>query len=330
MIIVRTPFRISFFGGGTDYPAWSCQHGGGVLATTVDKYYYVTCRWLPPFFDHRYRITHSKVEDVKEVNDITQPAIKAVLNHYESISDGQGVEIHCVADLPSRSGLGSSSTLLVGLLHVMEALLGRLASQSWLAQQAIYFEQQILKENVGSQEQVASAFGGLNFIEFSKEGHFKVEPLPINSERRKSLNNNLLLFFTGFSREAAQSAKSLVDNIDSRNVKLHRIRSMVDDAVEILISGKDLRLFGELMHEYWLLKRSLSDMVSSPDIDKIYETARLNGAVGGKLLGAGGGGFILFYVEPERQHDVCRALSNLIRVPFRFENEGSRIIYYRE
>lgn len=329
MIIVRTPFRISFFGGGTDYPAWVAEHGGAVLSTTFDKYSYITCRWLPPFFDHRYHVTYSKIESATDIKEISHPAIKAVLNSYDQNGHEQGMEIHCDADLPARSGLGSSSTFVVGLLHVMEGLRGRLVSPNWLAERAIHFEQRVLKENVGSQDQIAAAFGGLNIIHFAKEGGYSVEPLPVSATRKKKFNQHLLLFFTGFSRMASEIAKSQIENMSRNTASLHTMRAMVDDAAHILVSERDLRSYGELLHASWQLKRGLSTQISTSKIDAIYDVARRNGAIGGKLLGAGGGGFLLFFVEPKHQGDVCQALSHLIRVPFTLEDEGSRIIYYR-
>jgi D-glycero-alpha-D-manno-heptose-7-phosphate kinase len=329
MIIVRTPFRLSFFGGGTDYPPWVARHGGAVLSTTFDKYSYITCRWMPPFFDHKYHVTYSKIENAREVREINHPALRAVLSAYMKGS-ARGVEIHCDADLPARSGLGTSSSFMVGLLQVMEGLHGRMASPEWLAREAIRFEQEVLKENVGSQDQVAAAYGGLNIISFHRKGGFFVEQPPLPSARAEQLNRCLVLFFTGFSRNSSDIVKTHMDNLDRNNARLHRMRAMVGEAVDILTGGRDLRLFGELMHEAWMLKRGLSETTSPPEVDQIYETARKHGAIGGKLLGAGGGGFIALFVEPEKQGEVCRVLGHLIRVPFKFEQDGSRIIYYRD
>jgi D-glycero-alpha-D-manno-heptose-7-phosphate kinase len=328
VIIARTPFRISFFGGGTDYPAWVKQHGGAVLSTTFDKYSYITCRWLPPFFDHKYHVTYSKIENAKEVREIHHPAIKAVLSAYENGYE-QGMEIHCDADLPARSGLGSSSSFVVGLLQVMEGLRGRRVTSEWLAREAIRYEQDVLKEHVGSQDQIATAYGGLNIIHFNRNGGFFVEPLPLPVMRQEQLNRQLMLFFTGFSRYSSEAAKAQINNMDNNAERLRCMRAMVDEAVEILASDRDLREFGELLHASWELKRELADEVSTSEVDAIYEKARRSGAVGGKLMGAGGGGFMVLFVEPSRQGDVCCALSHLIRVPFKFESEGSRIIYYR-
>jgi len=326
MIISRTPFRVSFFGGGTDYPTWVEKHGGAVLSTSIDKYCYVSCRHLPPFFDHKYRIVYSRLEHVTAVDEIEHPAIREVLRAYQ---DGNGLEIHCDADLPARSGLGSSSSFVVGLLHAMEGLRGRRVTPKWLAEESTRYEQQVLGETVGYQDQVAAAYGGLNILHFKKDGNFTVEPLILPAERKKEFGSHLMLFFTGFSRIASEVAKSKVANFAAKEKQLHAMRAMVDEAVEILVFGKELTAFGELLHQAWLHKRSLSDSVSTSHIDHIYEAARASGALGGKLLGAGGGGFLLLFVQPEKQAFVRSVLSNLIHVPFRFESGGSQVVYYR-
>jgi D-glycero-alpha-D-manno-heptose-7-phosphate kinase len=326
MIISRTPFRISFFGGGTDFPSWVSQHGGAVLSTSFDKYSYITCRELPPFFDHNYRITYSKVENKKSIDDIDHPAIRAVLNESKIKN---GLEIHCDADLPARSGLGSSSSFVVGLLHSLTALKGKRVTKEWLAKEAIRIEQEVLLESVGSQDQVAAAHGGFNVIHFKRDGGIEVEPLVVPSARKKELNNNLMLFFTGFSRISSDIAKSQVENIEKKQIELHRMRTMVDEAVGLLTSNQDIRGFGELLHLGWLSKRSLSDKVSNHAIDQLYSTALEAGAIGGKILGAGGGGFMLLFVEPAKQLSVKNALSNLIHVPFEFESAGSQLVYYQ-
>lgn len=328
MIITRTPFRMSFFGGGTDYPAYVDKFGGSVLSTTFDKYSYITCRWLPPFFDHKYHVTYSKMESAREIDEIRHPAIKKILLSYENGYE-QGVEIHCDADLPARSGLGSSSAFVVGLLQAMEGLRGRLVSPEWLAKEAIRFEQKVLKENVGSQDQVAAAYGGINIIHFHKGGSFSVNPLPLSQERKNELNAHLMLLFTGLSRFSSTVAKAQVRQLDENTERLKILRCMVDEAAELLLSSRDIRAFGEMLHEMWMLKRKLATEISNNSIDQIYAVARENGAIGGKLLGAGGGGFIILFVEPTKQAAVARALNSLVRVPFRLENEGSRIIYYR-
>jgi len=326
VIISRTPFRISFFGGGTDYPGWFQQHGGAVLSTSFDKYCYITCRELPPFFDHKYRIVYSRVENTKEIEHIEHPAVRAVLRE---MGFDQGLEIHCDADLPARSGVGSSSSFVVGMLHALHALKGRRVTKEWLAKEAIRIEQEVLRENVGSQDQAAAAFGGINVIRFQKDGCVTVEPVICPAKRKEELNQHLMLFFTGFSRIASEIAKSKVANLDKKSEELCRMRGMVDEALDLLSSGADIRAFGELLHATWVFKRSLSNQVSTEQIDNIYATARKAGAIGGKLLGAGGGGFMLLFVEPEKQAAVREALHQLIHVPFQFEMTGSQVIYYQ-
>lgn len=326
MIISRTPFRVSFFGGGTDYPAWIAKHGGAVLSTSIDKYSYVTARPLPPFFDHRYRIAYSRLEHVKEAGDIEHPAVRAAM---QEIFPEEGLEIHHDADLPARSGLGSSSSFTVGLLNALYGLKGRRVTQEWLAAEAMRYEQTVLAENVGCQDQVAAAVGGFNIIHFPRDGGFHVEPLILPAGRRDELNSHLMLLFTGFSRIASEVAKAKIANLEKRTEELHRMRRMVDEAADILASGRDIRLFGELLHQTWLHKKTLSDRVTTPEIDAIYDTALASGAIGGKLLGAGAGGFMILFVPTERQPAVRRALADRIHVPFRFETSGSQIIYHK-
>jgi D-glycero-alpha-D-manno-heptose-7-phosphate kinase len=325
MIISRTPFRISFFGGGTDYPPWVKENGGAVLSTSFDKYCYITCRELPPFFDHKYRIAYSKVENTKSIIDIEHPAVRAVLGE---MGFDHGLEVHCDADLPARSGLGSSSSFVVGMLHSLSALQGKRVTKDWLAQEAIRIEQDVLRENVGSQDQAAAAYGGFNVIHFQPDGSLKVEPLVVPSQRKQALNEHLMLFFTGFSRISSEIAKAQVANMVSKSAELHRMRAMVDQGVDILCNGHDIRAFGELLHSGWMHKRAMSDQVSNSSIDSLYDTARKAGAIGGKLLGAGGGGFMLMFVSPEKQAAVREAFSELIYVPFKFETAGSQVIYY--
>lgn len=326
MIISRTPFRISFFGGGTDYPPWYMRNGGAVLSTSFDKYCYITCRQLPPFFDHKYRITYSKVEDVRSIAEIEHPAVRAIL---AEMAFEHGLEIHCDADLPARSGLGSSSSFVVGMLHSLTALQGKRVTKEWLAQEAIRIEQEVLLENVGSQDQAAAAHGGFNVIHFQQNGSLRVEPLVIPAQRKQVLNNHLMLFFTGFSRISSDVAKAQVANMKAKSEELHRMRSMVDQGVDILSNDHDIRSFGELLHSGWMHKRGMSDQVSNLQIDSLYDIARAAGAIGGKLLGAGGGGFMLLFVPPENQAAVREALGELIFVPFKFETSGSQLIYYQ-
>jgi D-glycero-alpha-D-manno-heptose-7-phosphate kinase len=328
MIITRTPFRISFFGGGTDYPAWYQEHGGVVLATSIDKYCYITCRYLPPFFEHRHRIVYSIVETVQRAEEIKHPAVRAILEW--AGCDGEGLEIHHDGDLPARSGLGSSSSFTVGLIHALAALKGRYISKDELAKRAIYVEQQVIKENVGSQDQISAAFGGLNRIDFTTSNTFQVSPIVLKDDRLKEFQSHLMLCFTGFSHIASEIAKAKIDNIKHREMELHRMKEMVDEAIQILQSAKTpIDEVGQLLHEHWLCKRELSSKVSTPEIDHLYEEGRRCGAIGGKLLGAGGGGFLLLFVKPELQAKIKERLNHLIHVPVRFETSGSRIVLYQ-
>jgi D-glycero-alpha-D-manno-heptose-7-phosphate kinase len=326
MIISRTPFRVSFFGGGTDYPAWYREHGGAVLATAIDKYCYITCRPLPPFFEHKSRIVYSKVELVKDAAEIQHPVVKAVLTE---MGFTQGVEIHHDGDLPARSGLGSSSSFTVGLIHALKGTRGEMISGEELARQAIRIEQDVLKENVGSQDQITAACGGFNKILFHPNGSFSLQPVLIDAARQDLLESHLMLFFTGFIRFASDVAKAQIDNIPAKKAELSALHKMVDEALAILNrKSADLTDFGKLLHEAWKHKRALSDRVSTPEIDAIYEDARAAGAVGGKIIGAGGGGFLLLFTPPDRQKAVREKLSRLVHVPIRFEPVGSRIVLY--
>jgi len=325
MTISRTPFRISFFGGGTDYPVWYRGNKGAVLSTTIDKYCYITARYLPPFFPHKYRIAYSKIETVKTINEILHPAVRAILNF---LKIDKGVEIHHDGDLPARAGLGSSSAFAVGLLNSLYALKGIIPTKDKLAKEAIYIERDVLKENVGSQDQAAVAFGGFNKINFTGNDEIKVEPITIAEERIKELKNHLMLFFTGFSRTASEIAKDQIEKTPGKRRELTFMYQMVEEAINILNSNKDILEFGRLLNETWQLKKTLSGKISTPAIDNIYGKALGAGANGGKLLGAGGGGFMLLFVPPGKQQKVREALKNFLEVKFNFENEGSQIIYY--
>jgi D-glycero-alpha-D-manno-heptose-7-phosphate kinase len=325
MIICRTPFRISFFGGGTDYPAWYRQHGGAVLATTINKHCYISCRYLPPFFDHKYRLVYSKIENCQRIDEITHAAAREILRY---LRVEQGVEIHHDGDLPARSGLGSSSSFTVGLLHAVSALKGVMCSKQDLARQAIHIEQEVLRETVGSQDQVLAAYGGLNHIEFMSNGEINVKPLTLHPERMKELNSHLMLFFTGINRTASSIAESYVQNVTSKEVQLRQLHDMVQPAISILNDRRDIALFGKLLHESWQAKRSLSDKVSNSVVEEIYDQAKAAGALGGKLIGAGGGGFMLLFVPPPDQPRVKNRLRNLIHVPFKFDFSGSQIIFF--
>ena len=327
MIVTRTPFRVSFFGGGTDYPPWFRQHGGAVLATTIDKYCYISCRHLPQFFDHKHRIVYSAIENVSEINEIKHPAVREVLR-WANVENG--LEIHHDGDLPARSGLGSSSSFTVGLIKALAALDGRIVSKEQLASDAIHIEQDLIKENVGSQDQISASFGGFNKIVFHQNDTFDVEPIILKKERQEELENHLMLFFTGFSRIASEVAGSKIANLVNREQELKRMYEMVDEAIGILQCEKtSIEAFGALLHQSWQLKRNLSQKVTTPEIDVLYEMAMRAGATGGKILGAGGGGFLLIFARPEIQPLVRSALSHLIHVPFKFENSGSRVVLYQ-
>jgi D-glycero-alpha-D-manno-heptose-7-phosphate kinase len=325
MIICRTPFRISFFGGGTDYPGWYRQHGGAVLAATIDKYCYLTCRHLPPFFEHRLRVVYSKIETCRSVEEVKHPAVREALRF---LHIDRGLELHHDGDLPARSGMGSSSAFTVGLLHVLHALRGEMPTKSQLAREGIHIEQEVLHETVGSQDQVMAAYGGLRHVKFNPDGKIESNPLVLPAERVAELKSHLMLFYTGIARTAADVARSYVDAIESRRRQLRIMKELVDESIDILASGTDIRAFGDLLHETWQAKRSLSDQVSNAEVDGLYERARAAGALGGKLTGAGGGGFLLLFVPPAEQGAVAEALADRIHVPFEFEWAGSQIVFY--
>jgi len=325
MIISRTPYRISFFGGGTDYPAWYRRHGGAVLAATINKYCYLTCRYLPPFFEHRTRVVYSKMEVVQSLEELVHPSARETLRFLKM---DRGVEIHHDGDLPGRSGMGSSSAFTVGLLHALYALKGQIVGKRQLARESIHLEQDILKETVGSQDQVCAAYGGVNRINFFPNGDFSIQPMTVSQERLAELNSHLMLFYTGIKRTASQVAASYVTKMEKRAALLDKMRECVDKSCDILSGKQDLAAFGELLHETWLAKRALSNKVSNAEVDSLFAEARANGAPGGKLLGAGGGGFVLLFVPPKRQARIKRHFKGLIQVPFKFEFSGSQIIFF--
>ncbi len=327
MIISRTPFRVSFFGGGTDYPGWYRENGGSVLATTIDKYCYISCRYLPPFFEHKYRIVYSNIENVKDISEIDHPAVRAVLSWMKC---DRGLEIHHDGDLPARSGLGSSSSFTVGLINALMALKGRHIAKEEIAKLAIHIEQDVIKESVGSQDQISAAYGGFNKIEFKKDDSFLISPIILPKERLNDLQGHLMLFFTGLSRTASEIAKSKIENLGKKQEELKRMNQMVDEAISILQTpNRPMFDFGELLGESWRYKKSLSTKVSTQQIDIIYEGALQAGAMGGKLLGAGGGGFMLLFARPEHHERIRAALKTLVYVPFAFEDSGSRIMLYQ-
>jgi D-glycero-alpha-D-manno-heptose-7-phosphate kinase len=326
MIISRTPFRISFFGGGTDYPAWYTKHEGAVLATTINKYCYITARYLPPFFNYKYRIRYNEKEEAKTISDIKHPSVRECLTY---LNFDQGVEIQHNGDLPAGIGIGSSSSFTVGLLHVLYALRGKLVTKRQLALEAIHIEQDIINENVGSQDQTSAAFGGFNRIDFDSEHTIQVTPITLSKQKMQLFQDHLMLFFTGFPRTASEIAGEQIKKIPDREKELKRFYEMVNEATSILDgSMSDFTDFGKLMHESWMIKRKLTSLITTPAIDKIYKTALDAGALGGKILGAGGGGCILFFVEPEKQSKVKEKLHDLLYIPFHIEDLGSQIIYY--
>lgn len=325
MIISRTPYRISFFGGGTDYPSWYTNHGGAVLATSIDKYCYITCRYLPPFFEHKSRIVYSKIENCQTIEEIQHPAVREVLRYLRL---DRGVEIHHDGDLPARSGMGSSSSFTVGLLHALYALKGIMPTKHELAMQSIHIEQELIRETVGSQDQTLAAYGGFNHVQFLQNGEISVRPVIMTSERSHQLNAHLMLFYTGIKRTAADVADSYVHDMESKRRQLRIMKDLVAESLSLLNRDEGLHGFGELLHEAWLAKRSLSASVTNSSVDDAYDAARRAGATGGKITGAGGGGFMLLFVPPERQGAVRAALNNLVHVPFAFDYNGSQIVYH--
>ena len=324
MIISRTPFRISFLGGGTDYPGWYRQHGGAVIATTIDKYCYLTCRYLPPFFEHRYRVVYSKIENAQNLEQISHASVRETLKFLQV---NRGLEIHHDGDLPARSGMGSSSAFTVGLLHAVHALYGRMVSKQQLALEGIHVEQDCLQETVGSQDQVQAAYGGFNHVRFLPSGEISVQPVIMPPDQMTALNDHVMLFYTGIIRTASQVASTYVQDIEARRRQLRVLSDLVTEGLTVLSGQKDLRQFGELLHEAWLVKRNLSSTVSNTQVDDIYQQALSAGAIGGKLLGAGGGGFIIFFAPPERHENIRKALAGLLHVPCKFEFSGSQIVF---
>jgi len=324
MIISKTPYRISFFGGGSDYPNWYNKNGGVVLSTTIDKYIYISCRYLPPFFNHKYRIVWSRIESVKTFNQIKHKAVKEMLKNFKI---KEGLEIHYDGDLPARSGMGSSSVFVVGLMNALNNFVGKKISKKNLAQESIYFEQKILKESVGSQDQIAASYGGFNKIIFKPGGKFIVQPISMKKDKIIELNKNLLLVYTGIKRTAHDIAKGYISKLQE-NKKNHilEIENFAREGEKILKNGK-LKDFGRLLHESWLEKKNLSSSITNSSIDEIYSKAIKYGASGGKLLGAGGGGFFLFYVPYFRQKYFIKYFKNLLTIPFSFSREGSTIMF---
>ena len=328
MIITKTPFRMSFFGGGTDMENFFRVHGGAVLSTTFDKYCYVNVRHLPPFFDYRTELSYSKTERVTSIESIQHPAIRnamKMLNMHE-------IRLTYEADLPARSGLGTSSSFAVGMLSAFYALKGKYADKKKLADEAIYLERVLCGEAGGWQDQIAASYGGFNRINFNKDGTYDVLPIIISPERKKQLDQNLMMFFTGFTRFSSDVQKANVaspETQEAREKRLLEMLDLVDDAEDVLTNKKrDLDEFGRLLDHTWKLKRQTGSAVSTSNIDALYQRGIEAGALGGKLLGAGGGGFLVFYVQPEKREALKAAMHDLLYVPFHFEDGGSRVLYY--
>lgn len=324
MIITKTPFRMSFFGGGTDLPEFFKEHQGAVLSTTFDKYCYVTVRHLPRFFEYTTEVVYSHIEQVNMVDDIEHPLVRNAMKYM----DMHELRINYEADLPARSGLGTSSSFAVGLLNAFYALKGKYADKQKLADDAIFVERTLCKEAGGWQDQIAASFGGFNRIEFNSEG-YRVSPVILSQKRKQELNKRLMLFFTGFTHRSAeiQSLSGVVT--EEKICRLKEMYGLVDEAEKILAGGNDLDDFGRLLHDTWLLKRGNAKIISNNVIDSFYNEGIKAGAIGGKLLGAGGGGFLLFYVPEEKKENVLTALQGLLYVPFEFENDGTQILYYK-
>ena len=324
MIITKTPFRMSVFGGGTDMPSYFNEHGGAVISTSFDKYVYVTVRHLPRFFDYTTEVIYSKSERVRSIDEIEHPMVRNAIK----MLDMKELHIAYDADLPARTGLGTSSTFGVGLLNAFYCLKGKYASKKQLANDAIYLERTPCNEAGGWQDQIAAAFGGLNRIDF-KDNRYHVNPIIISPERKKCLNDNLMLFFTGFTRFSAEIQKSTKVTMQDKLNQLAEMYSLVDEAQDVLENkNRDIDDFGRLLDQTWKLKRQTGSKISTGSIDELYHKGIKAGALGGKLLGAGGGGFLLFYVQPDKQESVRSVFSNLMEVPFEFENSGRRVIYY--
>ena len=327
MIITRTPFRISFFGGGTDLPAYYRKYGGEVLSTTIDKYLYISCRKLAPYWDYKHQFYYgAKTEYVTNIDEIVHPSIRETMRF---LKPQHGIDMHYSADIPSKSGIGSSSSFTVGLLNALYGLNGKMASKQELLSDSLHIEQEMICEPVGSQDQTAAAFGGFNHIVFREDGEIEVHPVVISKNRINELNDSLVLVFTGFQRFSKDIEEKKIQNIENRLEELHGIKKYVGQALDILNSESSLDEFGLLLNDTWEKKKRLSDNVSDERIDNLYELGMKNGAIGGKLLGAGGGGFMLFYVDKEKKKNLLDAMKEKVCVPFRFEDMGSQVIYYQ-
>ena len=327
MIITKTPYRISLFGGGTDHPEWFNLNGGHVISFAINRYCYISLRNLPPFFKHKSRFVYSKIEDVSSVDEITHPAIKGILRYYKF---NDAIELHHDGDLPARSGIGSSSSFTVGFILALNALRGFNISKSDLAKSSIYVERKVIKESVGMQDQIAVTYGGFNKIDFEKKDNFRVSPYVLNKTTIQQLESHFLLFYTGITRLSSDITRDQLKNIKNYYTSLNEIYSICLEADNLLRNNKRLNLaeLGMLLNESWILKRTLSKTTTNEDIDLIYEKAMKNGAYGGKILGAGGGGFIFFLAAPDRHKSIIKSLSTLVNVPIKIEFNGSSLLLF--
>jgi len=324
VIIARSPYRISFLGGNSDQADWFNLHGGCVLSTTIDKYCYIMVKPITNFFGYNYKIVYRKIENVNTLDEIEHYTARECIR-YSGIKTG--LEVHHSGDLPARSGMASSSAYATALLLALYTLDGKYVDKGQLAKDAIYIERNVLQEVGGVQDQLACSFGGFNKIEFLDNNLYHTFPIPISRERSELFQNHLLLFYLGTTRAASEISKTFVPNIDSKRRQLRVSKELVEEGINILCSNSDIRLFGDLLHEYWMLKRSLSDKVSDENIDNYYELAMKNEAIGGKVLGAGGGGFLLLFAEPDKHNKIIEGFNDLLHVPFKFEKTGSTIIF---
>lgn len=327
MIITKTPVRTSFLGGGTDYPEYFREHGGQTLGAAINKYSYIIVNEMADLFDYNIRVSYSRLELVKQAVELQHPSVRACL---QFLNIDRHVEIHYIGDLPARTGLGSSSSFTVGLLHALHALKGEMVSRERLAEEAVYIEQQLIQERVGVQDQYTCAHGGLVNLKFSKDGHIKVRPVPLPEKRMTDFQNHLMLFYTGISRLAHEVLNEQIERTKQGAITkdLSRLSALVDEGLNILSSEEPVTAFGEILHQAWETKRTLSQKISSEEIDGYYERARRAGAIGGKLLGAGGGGFLLFVVTENKRADVANALGELKEVSFAFDHIGTSLLFY--
>ena len=323
MIICKTPYRISFFGGGSDYPSWYKDNGGEVISTSINKYIYLTLRQLPFFFNHKYRIVYSKIESKKKLNEINFRVVRELIKYFK-IKDG--LELHYDGDLPARSGMGSSSAFVISLINIFNSYIGgKKFSKRELGRLGLEIEHELLKEVVGSQDQIATAYGGFNHIKFLTNGKFKVTKFK-NEEFIKKLNQNLVLIYTGVQRTASNVASKYISKFSKE--KKRNLLELIENTknAKKIIFNNDLKNFGYLMDENWKIKKSLSNSIANHKLNEIYQEAKKEGALGGKLLGAGGGGFFCFFVPKEKQKNFFKK-KKLVKVKFEFENQGSQIIY---